>query len=788
MDNNRNTRSGGKEENSINLLDFFFYLLSYWYWFVLGVLVCAGIACYKYATSPFIYRSDATIIIKDPDNTRASTRMETYSSLINKTNLSNEILQFKSKRLMTEVVRRTDANVNYEFDVKLRNVELYDRTPLRIGFSEDLEDIPFNLTFRQIDSTKIEVTYAGNVSEIEIDDTLSIAGGKVWFVPTEYTCSLEFIELPIHVSKIDAARAAQRFLSQLKISQLNDDAAILTFSLQDKSVSRACNVLNTLFEVYNEDAIDDKNQIAINTARFIDERIDVIGKELGGVERELQEFKSRHNLVNTDDIASQYMAQTQENNSMIAAYDTQLKWAQYIRDYISNPANRRAMIPTSIGFDDQRVEGLIAQYNNLKMSRDQLVAESSEQNPVIVDMDDNMESLRNAIVMNLDNLMLSTNIKKRDVESQDSVALARMSRLPSSTRELLSIQRQQNIKETLYLYLLNKKEENSLSQAMVDDNAKVIDPAEGTSVHIAPDRNKMILLGILLGLAIPAIILIVRLALDNKVHSRKDLDGIVNIPIVGELPDANATGKSRKREKERLIFYECRSNGVMTSSLQILCTNMDFMSDNKTGCKVVTVSSFNASAGKSFVVANLSACMSDNRKRVVVIDLDMRKRSLSSKLGLIHKVSGASNFLSDPTVELDDIIHEDVIPGVDVIPAGKIPPNPVELLRRSRLDEMIASLRERYDFVLIDNVPVDVVADSVIIDRVVDMTLFVIRMGNVDRRVLSQLQKMYEEGKLHNMGLVLNGTDVRHRYGYSYGYGYGYSYGYGYGQGYGDKS
>ncbi|MCQ2065788.1 MAG: chromosome partitioning protein ParA, partial [Bacteroidaceae bacterium] len=281
-----------RTDGSVNLVDLFFYLLSYWYWFVLGVLVCAGYAGYKYATSNFEYVSNATIIIKNPSNTRMSTRLDAYSNLINRTNVSNEILQFRSKRLMTEVVRRLDANVNYEYEVKLRRVELYGNTPVKAIFSPELENVPMSFVVEPLDSASIRVQMGGNARTLNLNDTLHVSGGTVIFAPTSNFSSQEFVGKPIYVSKNDAVQTAKSFIARLSIRQLNDDASILTFSMRDRNVNRASDILNTLFDVYNEDAINDKNQVVINTAKFISERIVIIGEELNEVEGELQQFKS----------------------------------------------------------------------------------------------------------------------------------------------------------------------------------------------------------------------------------------------------------------------------------------------------------------------------------------------------------------------------------------------------------------------------------------------------------------------------------------------------------------
>lgn len=784
MSQNKNT----KKEEGINLVDLFFYLLSYWYWFVLGVLICGGFAAYRYATSTLVYRADATIIIKDPSNTTSTARLDSYNNLINRTSVSNEILQFKSKNLMTKVVERLEANINYKVDARLRTNEVYTASPVKVIFLNKQVQGVQNLSVTPIDENNVMIN---QVSTVALNDTISTDVGQVVVIPTSHYDS-SWYNREVKVSRVPAASAASAFLSRLMIRQPNDDASILSFSLQDNNRERAKDVLNVLFDEYNKQAVEDKNQVAINTASFIEERLRIIEAELGQVEGELENFKVTHTLMDANETASQYLSETRESNAAIAQIETRIRVAEYMRDYLADPNKKNELIPANTGLEDLRIEGQINQYNNNKIRRDRLLENSSEESPVIKNIDASLETLRSSIVQAVDNLVRSLQVQRSDAQVQETNSREKFSKMPSTARQMLSIERQQNIKETLYMFLLNRREENALTQAMADNNAKIIDSAEAQYGHIAPSKAKTILLGILIGLAIPFIILIGRLFLDTRVRTRKEIEEAVSVPFLGEIPLVKHSRmervKSRKsKTPERIIYYDGMSKSILTESLRILTTNIEFMKDSASKGNVITLTSFNPGAGKSFVMSNIAACIADSNKTVVMVDCDLRKRSMSRSFGHSHKTKGVSNYLYDTSLQLDSIIFKDVAPGIDLIPAGMVPPNPVELLKRDRFEQMIQDLRDRYDYVLIDNVPVNVVADAPIIARVADTTLFVLRSGSIDRRLLSLIEKMYDDNQFRNLGIVLNGSEVRTRYGHNYGYGYSYGYGYGYGYSYEDK-
>ena len=566
------------------------------------------------------------------------------------------------------------------------------------------------------------------------------------------------------------------YQGSMGIRQEEEEASILTLSLKDLSAARAEDMLNMLITVYNEEAIKDKNQIAVNTANFINERLIIIGEELGDVESDLESFKRDNQVVDISSSASMYMSETQKYGADAMELETQLRLAEYIKDYLTDPRKETDLIPANTGISDMNIESQITLYNTIKLKRDRLIDDSSDSNPVVEELNNSLRAMKQSIIRAVDNMVVSINVKRNDAQHRERRAQSRVASIPAKERQMLSIERQQKIKESLYLFLLNRREENALSQAMADNNARVIDGAEGSDAPISPSRNRILLLGVLVGIALPGIAFLTVLFMDTRVRGRKDIEKAVSVPFLGEIPLDKEAAKRNKGKKETLAVHE-QGDDIVSEAFRILRTNMTFMAKKGKAMQVITFTSFNPGAGKTFISHNLALSLVYARKRVILVDLDIRKGTLSRHFG--KHVNGVTNYLSDPTVRADDIIRH--MEHFDIIPSGTVAPNPAELLMDDRLDELMDELRTRYDYIIADNVPVGLVADAAIANRIADLTIFVVRAGRLDRRQLPDIEQLYENKQLKNMALVLNGV-APHRRGYGYGYGYGYGNGYGYGK------
>lgn len=760
------TNMNNKNEQGLNVVDLFLYLLSKWKWFLLSVVFCGGLAWIQYARMPRIFFSQATVVIKDPSNKTSSAGLDRYDNYINKVNVANELLQFRSKRLMREVINRLQADVDYLKPDGLRHDELYTQSPVKVTFPDALPNQRITLTVVPKDEKTVLLSSTGpegedKTVEAPLSDTVTVWGCRLVVTPT-HTYGKNWYRQPVGVRKNALNAVVARYRSSLGIRQEEDESSILTLSLKDFSAARAADVLNMLVTVYNEEAIKDKNQVAVNTADFINERLLIISDELGSVESDLESFKRENQVVDINSSASMYMDESRKYNADVLELETQFRLARYIKEYLTDPHKDTDLIPANTGISDMNIETQISQYNAAKLKRDRLLDDSSESNPIVKELNNSLHALKQSIIRAVDNLIVSINVKRSDVQAREQRAQSRVAVIPTKQREMLTIERQQKIKESLYLFLLNRREENALSQAMADNNARVIDEAEISGGPISPRRNHILLLGVLIGLAIPGTVFLMILFLDTRIHGRKDLVGAVSVPFLGEIP---LESQSKKKDKHPSYGY---GDDIVAEAFRILRTNMAFMAKKGRAMQVITFTSFNPGAGKTFISHNLAQSYVYAKKRVVLLDLDIRKGTLSRRLG--QHVEGVTNFLADPSISVDAIIqHTDTF---DLIASGSVPPNPAELLMDSRLDELVNELRSRYDYIIVDNVPVGVVADAAIANRIADLTVFVVRAGRLDRRQLPDIEQLYTDKTLNNMALVLNGSAPH--YGYRYGYGYGY--------------
>lgn len=768
--------SSNKNDQGLNIVDLFMYLASQWKWFLLSILICGGIAWYNYARAPLVYFRSATVIIKDPSNKASTSGLDRFDNFINKVNVANEILQFRSKKLMREVVQRVHADVSYQIKDGLRSNELYNESPVLVSLPDALPEQSFSFTMTLKDAKTVTLSDFSGIEakpsyEVALNDTVAIIEGMNVVVTATNYLRDSWLNTPIRVQKLPVESMVNYYKNALGIQQEEEEASILTLALKDSSPARAEDVLNTLITVYNEEAIKEKNQVAVNTANFINERLIIIERELGNVESNLESFKQRNQIVDIASSAGMYMTESQKYNADAMELETQLRLANFIKDYLTDPSKETDLIPSNTGISDMNIENQISLYNAAKLKRDHLIDDSSVNNPVVQELNNSLRAMKQSIIRAVDNMIVSLNVKRNDAQNREMRAQDRVTAIPTKERQMLSIERQQKIKEALYLFLLNKREENALSQAMADNNARVIDGAEGSNAPISPNRNRILLLGLLVGIALPGAVCLAILFMDTRVHGRKDIEGATSVPYLGEIP---LDKEAMKDHRKKVMAVKEQGDDIVSEAFRILRTNMAFLSKKDKPAQVITFTSFNVGAGKTFIARNLSMSLAYMKKRVVMVDLDIRKGTLSRHFGHYHV--GVTNYLSDNTVKVDDIIqHQE---GFDLIPAGILAPNPAELLMDNRLDELMSELRTRYDYIIADNVPVGLIADATIANRIADLTIFVVRAGKLDRRQLPDIEKLYQEKKLKNMALVLNGANPeRHGYGYSYGYGYGYGYG-----------
>ena len=779
-----NSFSREKKQTEINIADLFFYLLYHWKWYVVSLLLCIGVGYLRFLKTEKMYSSSLNVYLKNssgnstPVGSSSTVGLGKYKENVNGVDLSDEIMKLQSKSLLRQAVLRIHGDISYKIKEGFSPIELYKQSPVSVCFLNTSEKYSASFVVKLKDYRTVELSefggQDGKALTATMNERIKTPIGSIVLRPTKY-CRPGMFGVPIQVTKYSLNDAARVYHNNMTIKQNMDESSnptsVLTIMMHDACASRAQDMLTMLLAVYNENAKLEKNRVVSNTARFIKNRIDIIGRELNGVESSLASFQSSNKVWDINSSAGMYMGQSQKYTQNIEDMESQLHLVEYMKAYLNSPEKASELIPSNMGIKDMDIESQISQYNALKLRRDKLIEEDNDHNPVVLDLNKTLQALRKSILRTVENVISGLTMQNNEAAGRDARTQAKVATLPMKQKEYLSIERQQKIKDELYTYLLNKREENALMQAMIDDNAQIIDASDNDFSPISPNRTKNMAFALLLGLFIPTMILLIKMLTDTKVRNRKDVEEGVSVPFLGAIPKSEGS-KNTMEENEY---------GIVAEAFRVLRTNIAFLLKNKKEAHIITVSSFNESSGKTFVVTRLAKSLMMNKKRVLLIDLDIRKGTLSRLCGLGKP--GMTDFLVDDTLTVEDIIHRKVKDQntPDMIGAGTIAPNPAELLMSHRLDELIKEVNAQYDYIVVDSVPVGMVADAAIIDRIVDLTLFVIRAGRFDRRQLPDVEQLFDRKKLTNMGIILNDVKLEHN-GYGYGYGHTHGYGYGYGE------
>ena len=767
---------------TFNFRDFLGRCLSKWYWFAISVVICLGLAAWYIVKTPKIYTRSATVLIKET-GLRRSNELESVLSAGGMTQqsskLANEIIAMQSPDLMKEVVTRMGLDYNYYVAGRARRHVVYGASlPVRARFLEPTGDASFDISPATGDNFKLAMhipdsrdvqNYAGSFG-----DTLNTVHGPL--VITRVEGATVPFDKTLYVVHTSIQRATGSYNRRLEASALNakNFADVLQLTITDQSPRRAEDVLNMVINVYNENWVDDRNKMAVSTSLFINDRLAAIEKELGNVDTDISNYKSRYAIPDVAAASSMYMSQSQEAARKLQELDNQLYTARYIRNNMSTTQDLSKMLPSPASLNNGNLASQIGKYNDIVLQRNNIVANSSERNPIVVEMDNNLRSMHTTILESIDDLINTLQAQMNSFQKVEQTATARLSENPKQSKYILDIERQQKVKESLYLFLLQKREENELSQAFTAYNTRVITNPTGPLQPTAPNTRQIMLIAFLLGLLIPLGIIYLIAVTDTKIRGKKDLENI-NPPFLGEIPQngkrkrltiKNATGESsfvvkhNKRDAVNEAFRVCR-------------TNLEFVTRGSAS-RVIIVTSFNPGSGKTFVTSNLGAAISIKGSKVLLVDGDLRHASLSSMVGKPKK--GLADYLAGDNLSLESlIVKPEDYENLDVLPVGTIPPNPSELVGSAKFASVIESLKSRYDYIFIDCPPHNVVADTQIISEIADRTIFIVRAGLFEKVMLSDLEELYEKNTLKNITVLLNGTDmVSGKAGYRYGYGYGY--------------
>ena len=785
-----------ENESSMSIKDFLYLCLAKWRWFVLSLVVVLGAAALYLLTTPPVYTRSTSLLLKFEQGPRSSITdaagvLGDLNLFQSYTNVNNEILSLQSPALMTEVVKRLGLNVNYSTDGTFHKEVLYGLArPYEVEFEGFADNAGVSFTITPEDDGTLTLKhfrldgdkYRGEVTAY-VDSLTSTPIGTLTvrrLVPSDTTV----LGKPVYVSRSGYASAGKAYAKKLVVGQSDDESTVIDLSIEDVSPQRAEDLLNTVIAIYNENWIKDKNQVAVSNSMFIEDRLAVIEQQLGNVDEDISAYKSEHLLPDVQSAATMYMTQSSEADAQLLELNIQLSMARYILNYMMSGSGENQLLPTNSGIESSGIEQQIAEYNNLQLQRNNLVANSSVSNPLVVDMDNSLKAMRGAIVTSINNHIATLGTQIEAIENSAMQTSQRIAAAPGQGQYLLSVERQQKVMESLYLFLLQKREENELSQAFTAYNTRIINPPSGDSVPTSPSRNKVLMIAFVLGLLIPMGVIMLREMLNTRIRGRKDLEQLT-VPFAGEIPLVGEDKKNhllpdflRKADVDggvREIVVRHASRNMINEAFRVLRTNMEFMLASSRGkAEICVFTSFNVGSGKTFISINAAACFALKGRKVLAIDCDLRKASLSAYAGSPSR--GLSDYLAGRADDISRlIVSVEGHKGLDILPVGTMPPNPAELLADPAFAELMESLRAKYDYIFVDCPPIDIVADTQVVEKIADRTFFVVRAGLLEREMLPVLQKAYEEQRLKSMSVILNGTEsAGGSYGrYSYGYGYG---------------
>ena len=782
---------GKTEEDVFVFEDIWRLFLSKWYWFA-GSLFCALVIAVIYIlTSAPVYTRSASLLVKNDDKKGASSMASGFEDLgfmKSKANINNEMISMTAPIMMEDVVKRLRLDVEMKINDGFHKRTVYSDAPVSVSLSNISDDQSLSFEMELLPNKKANLRnfhvlgeeISASAVTVDLGREVRVPFGVVRIDPMPNYDT--YLNTTVYVNKYNIKKISASYSSRLTIGLSDKEADILVITLQDYNIHRADDVIRTLIDVYNENWVKDKNQVAVATSKFIDARLAMIEKDLGGVDNNISDFKSRNLLPDVDEVAKMYIDQAGKNADALIALTNQLSMAKLVRQFLVDNSKKNQLLPTNTGIQGGGIENQIQDYNLCMLGRNNLASKTSDDNPLVLDKDLMLSQMRTAITHSLDNQISLVATQLANSRSTEGATNKQIASSPKQAKELISIERQQKVKQSLYIYLLQKREENELSKAYNVSNSRVIQPPSGSDFPTAPKKNVIMLAAFAIGLVLPGALLMLLENMNTSVRGRHDLDKL-SIPFIGEIPlvGEKPSMLRKKKKQTREILVREKGRDIINEAFRIVRSKLEYMRNNNDKNKVIMFTSFNPGSGKTFISMNIAVSKALAGLKVAYVDLDIRRAAAS--VALVKRSTsknGISSYLSSQIDSLESIKVTNIgNAGVDFYPVGIIPPNPTELLLSGRLESMINELREKYDYVVLDCPPVEIVADTAIVEKVVDSTIFVVRVGLMDRRLLPDVEAMYRENKFKNMAIILNGSEyVSNKYGYRrYSYKYGYNYG-----------
>lgn len=765
-------RTVENEEATVSLRELLEKYLVHWRWILLSCVCCSTIGWLYVRYSKPKYESSISVLIEKQNNNLASDEADMLKDLglaNGGSELEDEVELYKSRSLMESVVRNLDLNWKYEnLGTKTGFVrsELYGKCPVHVRSVS-----PDSTFFDEQFEFNIELT---SFHEYTIVSGVGLKPGRLKYgvvIPSPYgkfivEKSPEFsdwwLKKSIRISLSPVTQVASEIKSQMTVEPASKDANILVIRLEGNNPEKNNAILNQLIAVHQQNAINVKNQVVQNTTMFINDRMKFIAAELTDVEKQGESFKSEHHLVDVTSDAAAYLGKEGELEKKVVETSIEMNLADFMNKVIDEQTGYDQLLPANLGFKDQSVTQMTTQYNALVLERNRLRETSGGKHPGVASIESQLASLRSSLKTSLANTRNSSQIQLNKLKGEEQMYQSKISDIPLFEREYRDILRQQQIKESLYLFLLQKREQNEISLAATVANTRVIDEAYSNGVPVSPKKYLIYLIAIILGLVLPVSIIYVRDLLDNKIKSREDFSQ-TGLNVLSEIPVT-------KKSDELLILNYPHSS--IAESFRALRANLSFVfPKEKKEAKIINVTSTIGGEGKSSTSVNLAYIYAASGQKVLLIVTDLRKPKVHSILDVKSRF-GLSNYLASNDLKPEDIIVSRTLKEhtIDLINAGDIPPNPSELLMSSRFDELMVDLLKQYDYIIFDNAPVGLVADALSTNRFADVTLYLVRSGSVDKKFMHQIVDLGKKRKLKNLFVVINAVN-QHHISYTYGYG-----------------
>ncbi|WP_427874953.1 GumC family protein [Flavobacterium sp. MMS24-S5] len=750
--------------------------LVHWRWFLLSIIIGLLLAFLYLRFSTAFYEASTTILVKDEKKGGMLSELSAFSDLglgaSVKSNIDNEIEILKSRTLVESTILKLNLNVALFHEENFIERDIYGEAPIKIHFVNKMpsfKEASINLncelitaeTFSLVEKTEnkessiVSPKKGFRFGEKIFTKIGTLVVNKTAFFSDFYSNGEKSI--CILIKPLDDL--TEDFRKKLKVEPISKTSSVVSISISDPVAKKAEEFLNNMVEIYNESAKQDKNFISENTSNFISNRLALITKELDGVEQNVESFKKSNRLTDIESDAKLYVESSNEYDKKGIETEIQLNVVYSLLDFIKKSSNSD-LLPSNLILDKGDASNLINSYNQLVLDRNRVLKSATNENPTVVKLDQQISSLKLNVAETLNRMQSNLQIQNRDLKTKEGVLNSKIEKIPVQERQFRVIARQQKVKEELYLYLLQKREETAISLAATEPNARIIDTAKAEKNPVSPKKKIIYLAGILFGILIPLSIIYADDLLNTKIKSRDDLEGKTQIPFIGDVPHCEHVSE--------LIKPNSRSSSA--EALRIVRTNLGFMLNKgeEGKAKTIFVTSTLASEGKTFISTNLAASFALLEKKVLLIGMDIRSPKLNEYINLPPE--GLTNYLSSNNKEIEDyIVKHDKYENFYILPGGIVPPNPPELLTNKKVDQLFEKLKAEYDYIIADTAPASLVTDTLLIAKNADTFVYVMRARFLEKRMISIANRFFRDKKLPNMCIVLNDTNSKGKYSYGYG-------------------